>query len=164
MVQMIHDLASFLPTGPVGMSKAAAEKSRCLGVLFFFRGGARSYLPGKWWPVVFCEKRFLLNSINNAGYLITWALRVAASASGGPVAARAWRCRLACGPASGLLAAQPPPLSASARAAAAPGLGAGARGEAWHFGRNVKKTMEIEKANFLEPGAILGSSGREADF
>ena len=61
-----------------------------------------------------------------------------------------------CGPA--------PPLSASARAAAAPGLGAGARGEAWHFGRNVKKTMEIEKANFLEPGAILGSSGREADF
>ena len=71
---------------------------------------------------------FVLNLISNSGYLIMWALRVAASASGGPVAVRAWRCRLACGPASGFLAAQPRPQSASVGAAASLGLGVGAWG------------------------------------
>ena len=138
MIQ-VSDLGTVSPTGLVDMLGRAPEKSKCLGVLFFPPAGPYRICPENGALLFFMKNLRILKHIGNAGSIITSALRVASSPSARPVAARAWRCWLACGPASGLLAAQHPQRSASKGAAAALGLGVGARGEAWHFGAVVSK-------------------------
>ena len=136
-----------------------------LGSAFFSPSGALSHLSGKWCPSVFHEKNLrIVKHIGNAGSIITSALRVASSPSARPVAARAWRCWLACGPASGLLAAQHPQRSASKGAAAALGLGVGARGGGLALWRHsVKKNAGNGKLKLPQAGRFFRQFGPLSD-